>query len=395
MAVKFASWAERSSFRALMRICRYVDEEVSLVVPLIGRPPRLYHPDERKTVYAPASSTPWLDDAIWDACGGATEYPHPTGSASSAVRRYTRLRSLLLGSLDVAEMRLLGKQFLAARTVAVKVRAVPEPKGPLLGPQARPRASAPTPSTLWRLPARSRAPLRVGDFLLAHPLSGFFQPVFDMGVLLIVRVDSDSDTAQGLVLNKPTKELLKEAVCKAPSEIHSLHGEVPDALELFETDVLSNGGPVVFESLQDSLSWVHTHGVVPNSEEVAPDVFFGGDLSTLSAMESSGSRRGEARRVRLFRGFATWSLSQLDLELERGVWIRARASCRSAALELCLGSASTEAAWRSALEAVGLPALARFPRGPAVDNVLQDVVEAHQRARAEELLASGRHTTNR
>merc|ERR1712232_277475 len=119
------------------------------------------------------------------------------------------------------------------------------------------------------------------------------------------------------------------------------------------------------------MGWLHTHGkVVANAHEIAPSVFVGGDIGLVAATEHANMERGIADGLRIFRGFAAWSLSQLEIELERGVWIRARALCPSAALELCLGQgpqAGDDVAWRAALEAVGLPALARFPRGAAVD----------------------------
>merc|ERR1712196_204834 len=101
--------------------------------------------------------------------------------------------------------------------------------------------------------------------------------------------------------------------------------------------------------------WLHSHGdVVPESWEIAPSVFLGGDLGIAGAMESTRRERGIVGGLRIFRGFSAWSLSQLEIELERGVWIRAQASCPSAAFELCLGPSVGVDAWRSAMEAAGL-----------------------------------------
>jgi len=398
------NWAERASFRTLLRLCRAADEEPTQIVTLFGRPPRLYHPEQQKPIHAPAGKWPFVDDAVWESCGGSTEYAHPTGSAASAARRMCR-RSKLLGSSVLEEMRMLGQRLVAARMESVKLRAVPSSMGPIRSSErhSRPQVHALEPSRLVRLPANSRESLQVGDFLITHPLSGFFQPVLDKAVVLILRVDTDSDTVQGLVLNKCGTDNLSHLLQTV--SVNSSSGTIlgPDwpriqwgtfgleALRPLWACLVYEGGPIVHESLDDSMLWLHTHGLlVPDAREVVSSVYFGGDFGIAAALADSKARHGQAVGLRLFRGFTAWSMTQLSTELERGVWIRARAACPSAAYELCLGSSEPEASWRSALEATGLPALARFPRGHLVDKTLQKMVELHQHNCAKELIDGGR-----
>eukprot|EP00971_Amphidinium_carterae_P163242 3236471-Amphidinium_carterae.1 len=148
-----------------------------------------------------------------------------------------------------------------------------------------------------------------------------------------------------------------------------------------------DGGPILHNALDDSLLVLHQHGsVVPESTEIAPQLFLGGSLGTVLAVDESKRRHGEAAGLRIFNGFSAWSLTQLEIELERGVWIHTRAECPSATAQLCLGMLTGESAWRAALEAARLPALARFPRGPHVDATLRGMVELHQRRCAEEMV---------
>lgn len=397
-------WAERAAYRQLLRLCRSADKEPAQLVTLLGRPPRLYHPEAQRVVHAPASKWPFVDEAIWEACGGSTEYAHPVGSAASAARRYYSL-ARLMGADTLEDMREIGKRLVAARMTAVKLRAVPSSMGPVRTRQirTRPQVAASQPSTLLRLPAGDDSPLQTGDFLLTHPLSALFQPMYDQAVIVLLRVDRDSDTAQGLILNKPGESNVSKLISAVP--MTSAEGTIlgPDwpgiswdessvkSLDPFLDHKVFQGGPIVHDTLDDSVLWLHTHGdIVPDAQEVAPSVFLGGSISTTASMERARLQQGKAGGLRLFRGFAAWSLSQLEIELERGIWIRARAACPSAAFELCLGSKELETAWRAALEAVCLPSLARFPRGSAVDKVLTDVLESHQRAMAMELIESGR-----
>lgn len=176
-------WAERSAYRTLSRLCRAADQEPSQLVALLGRPRQLYNPEDRKFVRAPPSRHPFVDDVVSEASGGTTEYAHPVGSATDAVRRYYR-RALMMGGPDVADMRKMGQRIVASRMVAMRLSKNSSMQ------TARPQSFAKELSALRRLPPQCRKPLRVGDYLITHPLSSFFQPLFDQAVIMLLRVDS-------------------------------------------------------------------------------------------------------------------------------------------------------------------------------------------------------------
>eukprot|EP00929_Paragymnodinium_shiwhaense_P102368 TRINITY_DN65577_c0_g1_i1.p1 TRINITY_DN65577_c0_g1~~TRINITY_DN65577_c0_g1_i1.p1 ORF type:complete len:422 (+),score=67.99 TRINITY_DN65577_c0_g1_i1:110-1375(+) len=413
------AFGDRAALRALLRLCRTADREPAQLVALLGRPPRLYDPDAARVVRAPGSQWPLVDNAISEACGGSTEYAHPGSNAAAAVRRYLR-QALLLGTADLAaELRDLGRRIVDARMVAVQLRASPLSAGPLdvktpVGQEAkretsvkplhrgRPQTAPSRTTTMLSLSPISRVPLAAGDFLITHPLAGLFQPLYDKAVILMLHVDPDTDTAQGLLLNKPGEGTLAQLVAEAGAEDKDAGWEqlAQNVPAEFAAQPIHHGGQIVHDSLDESVMWLHTHGeVVADSREVAPDVFLGGSLNTVAALANARQLHGEAAGIRIFRGFSAWSLSQLTIELERGVWARARACCKSAAYELCLGrlssrAASTEEAsdakWRAALEECGLPALARYPRGPVADRRLLEVLEKHHRMLSAELIEAAR-----
>lgn len=356
-------------------------------------------------IQAAPSQWPFVDEAISNACGGSTEYAHPTGTAAAAGRRYLRRAQLLGAGPSTEEMRQFGQRLVDARMTAIRLRALSPSfgrtrPGEAVGHQVPPQA------VLRRLPPRSREPLKSGDILVTHPLSGFFQELYDMAIVLILRVDGDSDTAQGLVLNKPEDSNLGTLLETVPVRSGEgglmgpdwpgaglLHnGALPQSsLRPLLSDTIFQGGPIVHESLEDSLLWLHWQGgAVSNALEIAPSIFIGGALSNVASLEADRRERGQAPGTRFFRGFSAWSLQQLEVELERGVWMRAQAESPDPAQELYVGEMTGQAAWRAVLEAAGLASLARFPRGSGVDAALMKLVEAHSRARALELMKAGR-----
>merc|ERR1711972_911029 len=86
------------------------------------------------------------------------------------------------------------------------------------------------------------------------------------------------------------------------------------------------GGDIIprSNSFFDQLRWLHTLGpTLPGAKEIAPSVWQGGDLQVAAELVQSG--KVELSRLRPIRGYAGWSLRQLEIELERGVWARFRA----------------------------------------------------------------------
>jgi hypothetical protein len=114
------------------------------------------------------------------------------------------------------------------------------------------------------------------------------------------------------------------------------------------------------------------HGMAAlDNELLASELFVGGDVSsrTLTGVSdvADDSRSGPPKwftddvtalegRARIFCGYCGWSTAQLENELARGVWFRARAP-HTVALEPVDDDAGTSV-WRSALSACGFPELA-------------------------------------
>ncbi|CAK0812356.1 unnamed protein product, partial [Prorocentrum cordatum] len=104
-------------------------------------------------------------------------------------------------------------------------------------------------------------------------------------------------------------------------------------------------------------------------------------------------RDGEAQLgdLRPFVGFSGWAALQLELELQRGVWVRARAPDRPQPLwaptPLALGQQPGGPCWRACLRASGMRALSLVPRGgEAGDASLRRRVEAHSLAQVQEMV---------
>ena len=115
------------------------------------------------------------------------------------------------------------------------------------------------------------------------------------------------------------------------------------------------------------------HGMAAlDNELLASELFVGGDVSsrTLTGVSDvADDRRSgppkwftddvtalESGRSRIFCGYCGWSTAQLENELARGVWFRARAP-HTVALEPVADDSGTDV-WRSALSACGFPELA-------------------------------------
>ncbi|CAE7552470.1 yjiC [Symbiodinium sp. CCMP2592] len=219
-----------------------------------------------------------------------------------------------------------------------------------------------------------------GDFLMTHPISCIAEPVFDQAVVILhTNSDhplTDSGVVRGLVLNKRLnttfKQLLERAQDPQDKKWAEKLSEVPAAAELR----VFRGGPVIVgSSLQANIDWVHSFPDVSEAQQVAPGVWFGGKIEEV--LERAAACEEEEPPLRIMLGYAAWSTQQLQIELECGVWCRARppqddlplqggADKSSVSAKLCFDEDGAEA-WRTALFQAGQDLLAQFPRAPGVD----------------------------
>eukprot|EP00931_Biecheleriopsis_adriatica_P095240 TRINITY_DN6887_c0_g1_i1.p1 TRINITY_DN6887_c0_g1~~TRINITY_DN6887_c0_g1_i1.p1 ORF type:complete len:396 (+),score=77.32 TRINITY_DN6887_c0_g1_i1:104-1291(+) len=374
----FTQVADRSAFRALLRLCRKVDRNPVELVTLIGRPPRRYDSRQGRSVQMQMQGSPFVEDAIFEACG-ATEFCNPRpGNASRAIRRHY-LRALGLCLPYEGEAKELSRRFEAAQRAALEI-------GPLLAGSAEENQGS---QFLRSFNACSRAKACVGDFLLTHPVSCLSESIFDQAVVLLESSERDAagERISGMVLNKPTGTTMGQMLERAQDPADQEWAAKLNLKNLVGEYRLFRGGPILGgTSLQQNLRWLHGFPDVAGSATVGAHIWTGGDLGELARMASQDPDKAP---LRFFLGHAAWDPLQLEIELECGVWIRGKTpeECSkaksSAAASLCFSGERTEA-WRAALQSAGLHILARFPRAPGADRRLKGHVERQQKAKTEE-----------
>lgn len=136
-----------------------------------------------------------------------------------------------------------------------------------------------------------------GSLLVAKPTVEDF--CFKRSVSVLV--DHDAEGSMGVIVNKPTRftlnELMPEVKCDEPLPLYL-------------------GGPVG----TNMLFFLHTLGLeaIPESVQLAPGVFFGGDFDVLKLFLESGQQLDG--KVKFLIGYSGWTVGQLDSEVKRHDW---------------------------------------------------------------------------
>lgn len=157
---------------------------------------------------------------------------------------------------------------------------------------------------LLRIKSNELQPNR-GRVLIAEPFMGDYY--FGRSVVLLID-HQDNDGTFGVVMNKLSGAMLNDIVKDFPA---------------FEAPVYI-GGPVQ----TDSLFYMHTLGQeIPESEEVLPGLFWGGDLSALQEMMTLKLLNKD--QIRFFLGYSGWEAKQLSSELKRNSWVVSEANTAS------------------------------------------------------------------
>lgn len=135
-----------------------------------------------------------------------------------------------------------------------------------------------------------------GKILISEPyLSDQF---FERSVVFLT--EHNDNGSVGFILNKPTKLSVDEVIEEFPS---------------FRS-VVSIGGPVA----SNTLHYMHTLGeVIPESIEVLPGLFWGGDFEQVKFLIESKIITNE--QIRFFIGYSGWSPNQLERELQENSWL--------------------------------------------------------------------------
>ncbi|MBR2146441.1 MAG: YqgE/AlgH family protein [Muribaculaceae bacterium] len=144
-----------------------------------------------------------------------------------------------------------------------------------------------------------------------------------------VLVDHDEEGSMGVMVNKPTRFTLNEIM--------------PD-LECNAQIPLYLGGPVG----TNQLFFVHTLGkeAIPDSEQLAPGLFFGGNFDLMKLFLANG--HGINEKVKFMVGYSGWTSGQLDNEVNRHDW----AVLKGDIAQLVM-SDDNETIWHKAVERFG------------------------------------------
>ena len=145
-----------------------------------------------------------------------------------------------------------------------------------------------------------------GKFLKGRLLldgGGLRGSFFHRTVVLIC--EHNAEGAFGLVLNRFAGNKVGEVL-------------VADLPELLRESPLFFGGPVQ----PTALSFLHSDGFLPNAN-VLPNLSLGHSLDDLLEVGESFS---QAKKVKLFAGYAGWSPGQLEEEMKRKSWLTFPAS---------------------------------------------------------------------
>lgn len=151
-------------------------------------------------------------------------------------------------------------------------------------------------SLLFNIEIDSSTPRR-GSLLVSEPF--LKEEYFNHSVICLVDYEPRKE-AMGIVLNKPTAYSLRELV---------------KSVDRKSDITVFCGGPLS----GDRLYFIHRLGnFIPNSKEIVPGLWIGGDFGVMIDYVNSGYPIDG--NVRFFIGYSGWGVEQLDGELRNSVW---------------------------------------------------------------------------
>lgn len=151
-------------------------------------------------------------------------------------------------------------------------------------------------NTLFNINIAGGSPT-VGSLLVSEPF--LKEQWFRHSVICLVDY-SEGDSAMGVVMNRPSGQSLQSLIDGVTT-----HEEIPVWI----------GGPMSL----DRLFFIHTLGeLIPNSREISPGLYIGGDFDEMLEYVNGGLQTEGC--IRFFVGYSGWSPGQLDQELRDHVW---------------------------------------------------------------------------
>lgn len=152
-------------------------------------------------------------------------------------------------------------------------------------------------SLLFNIDINTRCIPRPGSLLVAEPF--LRERYFHHAVICLVDYEPRG-SAMGIVLNNLTSYTLQDV-------LPSVKAKTPIPIYC--------GGPMSC----DRLYFMHTLGeLIPDSREVTPGLYIGGDFETVLSIVNDGYSTDS--HLRFFLGYSGWDVEQLDGELLKNVW---------------------------------------------------------------------------
>lgn len=139
--------------------------------------------------------------------------------------------------------------------------------------------------------------IKAGRILISVP---FFSDIFfNRSVVLLT--DYEKNSCAGLILNRKSEFSVRKVINEIKTD-----------------DPLYVGGPV----MTDNLFCIHNHGNSKGSVKLLPGIFVGFDNVLLALIEHKAI---ESLRYKFFIGYSGWAPGQLEMELEKKMWLVAHA----------------------------------------------------------------------
>jgi len=178
-----------------------------------------------------------------------------------------------------------------------------------------------------------------GRILISEP---FLQDMyFQRSVVLLI--EHNTNGSMGFVLNKKTELCVNDYF---------------DGFESASRIPIYLGGPVS----PDHLYFIHSLGsIIPDSVQIADNLFFDGDFESLNYYIMSGQPIDG--KIKFFLGYSGWTKNQLESEIDQDSWLVSKSSGQN------IIHAEGESFWKHSVELVGDSYLTwiNYPKNPILN----------------------------
>lgn len=178
-----------------------------------------------------------------------------------------------------------------------------------------------------------------GILLIADP---FLKDSNFMRTVVLLARHNEEEGSFGFVLNRLLGHTLDELI----TDMEGL--PIP----------VYQGGPVQM----DTVHYLHAYpDLIPDSQYVADDVFWGGDFETVKQLIRNGEI--DLKKIRFFLGYSGWEQGQLNDEMKERSWITAE--CNSG----IVFETDVEETWKASLRLLGgnYEMMVNFPIDPQLN----------------------------